>query len=305
VGAAFLFAAGNNLQRHAAAKVPHDGYGPIRLIVRLLRSPRWLAGGACAVAGLLFQICALPAGGVILVQSVIASTLVFSLLLEALAERRRPSPVQLGGAVLVVAGTTVLIRLGRPGTGDSLASLWRLVPLWLAVAFVGGSALLRARYRPRGRRTAIVLGAAGGACFAIDAVFLRDLAETIHDFDGVRVAANVAGFALTSAVGNLAVQRGFHLAPLRHVLPAMAVAEPLAAFACGWTVFGERLQVGSAGLVVVPVGLSLMVAGVLACALNPVPPRCAVAAARHRRRSVPLSATDLAAMELRQPRLVP
>lgn len=284
VGAAFLFAAGNNLQRHAAAKVPHQGYGPLRLIMRLLRSPRWLAGGACAIAGLILQIRALPVGGVILVQSVIASTLVFSLLLEALVERRRPSPVQIGGAVLVVAGTTVLIRLGQPGAGDSLASHCRLAPLWMAVAVVGGGALLRARLRPRGRRTAIVLGAAGGACFAIDAVFLRDFAEAVHTVDAVRILADVAGFAVTSGVGNLAVQRGFHLAPLRHVLPAMAVAEPLAAFACGWLVFGERLDAGPAGLVVVPAGLALMVVGVLACALNPAPVTVCPGAVNRRRR---------------------
>ncbi|MDQ1287025.1 MAG: hypothetical protein QG622_590 [Actinomycetota bacterium] len=267
--AAFFFAAGNNLQRHVAARVPRKGYGPFRLVLRLLCSPRWLVGGACAVLGLVLQVHALPAGGLIVVQSVIASTLVFSLLIEAAVERRRPSPMQLGGALLVVLGITLLIRVGKPVMGDSPASLWRLAPLWLTVAVVGVVALLRARHRPGGRLTAIVLGAAGGACFAIDAVFLRDFAEAVQVQDGHRELVNLAGFALTSAVGNLAVQRGFHLAPLRHVLPAMSATEPLAAFACGWLVFGERLHAGVTVAVVVPIGLVMMVGGVIACVLNP------------------------------------
>jgi drug/metabolite transporter (DMT)-like permease len=269
VAAAFLFAAGNNLQRHAAARVPHVGHGPVRLVLRLLRSRRWLAGGTCAVLGLVLQVRALPAGGVILVQSVIATTLVFSLLIEDVAERRRPSVLQLGGAVLVVAGLVVLIGIGRPEVGASLTSLWLLAPAWAAVALVGGGALLRARYRPKGRRTAMLLGAAAGACFALDAVFLRDLAETFTAHAPVRAIADVSGFALTSVVGNLAVQRGFQLAPLRHVLPAMAASEPLAAFCCGWLLFGERLRTGWAGAVAVVLGLALMVAGVAACALHP------------------------------------
>jgi drug/metabolite transporter (DMT)-like permease len=274
VAAAFLFAAGNNLQRHAAARVPHVGYGPVRLIRRLLRSRRWLAGGACALLGLAFQVWALPTGGVILVQSVIASTLVFSLLLEAVAERRRPSARQLGGAALVGAGLVVLIRLGRPDVGAEMSSPWRAALAWTAVALIGVGALLRARYCPKGRRTAMLLGVAAGSCFALDAVFLRDLADAFAPADLLRLAADGAGFALTSVVGNLAIQRGFQLAPLRHVLPAVAAAEPIMAFCCGWLVFGERLRSGWVGVVAVGAGLALLVTGVLACVLHPgAPPR--------------------------------
>ena len=266
--AAVLFAAGNNLQRHAAAKVPTEGYGPIRLILRLLRSPRWLAGGACAVGGLLCQARALTQGGVILVQAVIASTLVYSLLMEAVVERERPAMGQLAGSAAVVSGIVLLVGVGRPVAGGEITSLWRAAPAWITIALVGGGALLRARWRPKGRRTAIALGAAAGVCFAVDAVFLRGLAAALSPFDSVTVATNAAGFAVASAVGNLAIQRGFQLAPLRHVLPAMAATEPVAAFACGWVLFGERLQPGTVGVASVVGGLLLMVTGVVLCALR-------------------------------------
>jgi hypothetical protein len=58
------------------------------------------------------------------------------------------------------------------------------------------------------------------------------------------------------------------MAPLRHVLPAMAAAEPVTAFLCGRYVFGERLSGGVSGVVGVGGGLLLMVCGVVLCALG-------------------------------------
>jgi drug/metabolite transporter (DMT)-like permease len=268
--AAVLFAAGNNLQRHAAAKVPAAGYGPVRLLLRLVRSPRWLAGGLSATVALLAQARALTQGGVILVQAVIASSLIFSLAMESLVERRRPGVAQVSGAGLVAIGITLLVGIGKPGVGGEFSSLWRAAPAWVAVGVVGGGALLVARRRPKGRLTAIALGGAAGTCFALDAVFLRGLAGTLSPFDTVTVLSNAAGFAAASLLGNLVIQRAFQLAPLRHVLPAMAAAEPMAAFASGRLLFDERLQSGLVGVAAASGGLALMLVGVVLCSVAPV-----------------------------------
>jgi len=119
----------------------------------------------------------------------------------------------------------------------------------------------------------MTLGSAAGICFAVDAVFLRGLAVAVEPFDTVTVATNVAGFAIASMVGNLAIQRGFQLAPLRHVLPAMAATEPVAAFACGWVFYGERLQSGTVGVLSMLGGLTVMIVGVVLCALREAPLR--------------------------------
>jgi len=267
--AAVLFAIGNNLQRHAAVKVPTAGYGPVRLLLRLLRSPRWLAGGLSATLALLLQARALTQGGVILVQAVIASNLIFSLAIEALVERRRPGAAQIAGAGLVAAGITLLVGVGKPSVGGEFSSLWRAAPAWVAIGVVGGGALLLARQRPKGRLTAIALGGAAGTCFALDAVFLRGLAGSLAPFDLVTALTGAAGFAAASVLGNLTIQRAFQIAPLRNVLPAMAAAEPLAAYACGRLLFGEPLQSGPIGVLAVNGGLALMVAGVVLCALAP------------------------------------
>src|SRR3954471_15770574 len=158
--AALLFAVANNAQRHAASGVPQGHVGPVGLLLRLLRNPRWLAGSSAAVLALLVQAWALSQGGVILVQAVIASTLVWSLALEAIFERRWPSPLQLAGAVLVAAGISVLVLIGKSGAGGEFHSLGRAAVVWIVVGVVGGGALLTSRRRPKGRRTAVVMGGA-------------------------------------------------------------------------------------------------------------------------------------------------
>jgi drug/metabolite transporter (DMT)-like permease len=273
--AALLFAVANNVQRHAASAVPQGHVGPVGLLLRLLRNRRWLAGSGSAVLALLVQAWALSQGGVILVQAVIASTLIWSLALECVVERHRPTPTQVGGAVLVAVGISVLVLVGRPGAGGEFHSLGRAAVVWGVVGLVGGGALLTSRQRPRGRRTAVVMGAAAGVCFALDAVFLRGLTAALSPFDRIGLLINLAGFAVASVLGNLVIQRGFQMAPLRHVLPAMAAAEPVTAFLCARYVFGEHLGGGVVGALGVGGGLVLMVCGVVLAALGrlrPAPP---------------------------------
>lgn len=284
--AALLFAVANNVQRHAASAVPHGHVGPVGLLLQLLRNPRWLAGSSAAVLALFAQAWALSQGGVILVQAVIASTLVWSLALEAIFERRWPSTTQVSGAALVAVGISVLVLVGKPGAGGEFTSLGRAAIVWVVVGVVGGVALLTSRRRPKGRRTAIVMGAAAGICFALDAVFLRGLTAGLSPLVLAPLLINVAGFAVASLLGNLVIQRAFQLAPLRHVLPAMAAAEPVTAFLCGRYIFGERLQGGLTGALGVGGGLLLMVCGVVLCALgrppSPRPAAAEAAAARAR-----------------------
>ncbi len=274
--AALLFAVANNVQRHAASAVPHGHVGPVGLLLHLMRNRRWLAGSGAAVLALLVQAWALSQGGVILVQAVIASTLVWSLALEAVVERRWPSASQVAGGALVALGISVLVLIGKPGAGGEFQSLGRAALVWVVVGLVGGGALLTSRRRPKGRRTAVVMGAAAGVCFALDAVFLRGLTAALSPIVLFTLLINLAGFGVASLLGNLVIQRAFQMAPLRHVLPAMAAAEPVTAFLCGRYVFGERLQSGVSGAVGVGGGLFLMVCGVILCAMG----RPAVATAK-------------------------
>jgi drug/metabolite transporter (DMT)-like permease len=265
-GAAVMFSAANNLQHGAASGVPIESGGPVRLLLRLLRTPRWLAGSLFATVALALHAVALARGGVILVQSILATGLIVALGVEAVRERRGMPHRELSGALLLVAGVSLLLGIGRPGGGRSISPQIQLVTcaLLAVVAVIG---LLAARPHRHLRASAAVMGAAAGACFALDAVFLKGVATSIDHLAAMPALTSLAGFAVASVLGNLLVQRAYQRAPLRIALPAVTAADPLAAFGVGRLLLGERLQGGPgagsavlAGLLGIAIGIAMTTA---------------------------------------------
>jgi hypothetical protein len=108
------------------------------------------------------------------------------------------------------------------------------------------------------------MGGAAGTLFALDAVFLKALAVAAEHLLSLRSLIDLGGFLLASILGNLVVQRAYQQAPLRHVLPSVTAADPLAASVVGVAVLHEHLSAGLlpwAGLVG---GLAAMVVGIVA-----------------------------------------
>lgn len=290
---AVLFALTNNLQRAAASAVPMDSGGLAGLVRRLLTDRRWLLGGVIGMVALALHTLALAAGSVLVVQSVMAVGLVLALALEAVRDRRPLLPRELGGSVLVVAGVAAVVTVGRPATGADAPGRLGVAVACAAVVLAALGLVVRARHVVRGTAGARLLAAAGGACFAVDAVFLQQaasvfgsptpqlsvaipgrgtatpagpgtpgLAEALAGLAPVLVGG--IGFALASVVGALAVQRAYQAAPLRCVQPAVAAAEPVTAFGVGVTLLHEGVRWGLPGFVLLVAGVAAIVAGIVA-----------------------------------------
>ena len=262
IAAATLFAVTTNLHRGAASAVPVEDGGPLRLLLRLLRTPRWLLGSATAIVALGLHTVALHYGTVILVQAVLSTGLVLALALEAVRERRRPGPKEFVAWVVVVVGVVALLGLGHPGGGKVISVEALVLTLLLAVAVAAGGLLAGRTGLPRAA-VAVVMGGAAGTLFALDAVFLKALA-TSGSLLGPRSLLDLGGFLLASVLGNLVVQRAYQQAPLRHVLPSVTAADPLAASIVGVTVLHEHLRPGALPVVGLVGGLAAMVVGIVA-----------------------------------------
>ena len=271
IAAAVVFALANNLQRGAASVVPLEAGGPVRLVLRLLRAPRWLLGSSLALLALGLHALALQRGGVILVQSLLAAGLVVALGIEAAQERRRMRTGEVVGSGLLVAGVVLVLAVGKPGDGHQVGLSDQVTA---AVALLGVAAVgfVGFRLHSRLRISALVMGSAAGACFALDAVFLKGVADYAGDLDALPALLDVAGFAAASGLGNLIVQRAYQLAPLRFVLPAVTAGDPLAAFAVGKLVLGESLQGGAWATLAVTGGLLAMAAGIAVTTTASTPP---------------------------------
>jgi drug/metabolite transporter (DMT)-like permease len=270
LAAATLFAVTTNLHRGAASAVPlHEG-GPVRLLLRLLRTPRWLLGSFCAIVALGLHTAALRFGTVIVVQAVLSTGLVLALALEAVRERRRPAVLEVGAWVLVVAGIIAVLSLARPHGGRHIGTVAVAVTVGLAVV-VASIGLLAGRTRLPPPALAVVMGAAAGTCFALDAVFLKGVAASVEHMMSWEALLDLSGFVIASVLGNLVVQRAYQRAPLRDVLPSVTAADPVAASLVGVLVLHEHLQPGPVAVVGLVGGLAAMVVGIVGAASSGLP----------------------------------
>jgi len=270
LAAATLFALTTNLHRGAASAVPMEEVGPVRLLLRLLRTPRWLLGSLCALVALGLHTVALSFGTVIVVQAVLSTGLVLALALEAVRERRRPTVREVGAWVLVVAGIVAVLSLARPHGGRHIGTPALVLTLVLAFA-VAAVGLLAERTRLPRPAVAVVMGSAAGTCFALDAVFLKGVAESGGHLTSWPALLDLAGFVVASVLGNLVVQRAYQQAPLRHVLPSVTAADPVAASVVGVLLLHEHLRPGPSAVIGLVGGLAAMVVGIVAATRAGIP----------------------------------
>jgi drug/metabolite transporter (DMT)-like permease len=271
LAAAALFAFTTNLQREAASSVPPEGSGPLHLLRRLMTNRRWLVGGLIGGVALGLHAVALSSGSVMVVQSVMALGLVIALYVESVRERRRLRRTELGGALLVVAGVVAVVGVGRH-TGRSSAVIGPVTAVCVAIVVVALTAVVRSRRTVGSRWGARLLAVAGGACFAVDAVFLQRAADLLRaglsvefgpGFDPAVAAVQVAGFFGSSMVGGIAMHRAYQVAPLRSVQPALAATEPVIAFLIGVLVLRDGVVGGLLGYLLLVGGLVAISGGIL------------------------------------------
>ena len=231
-------------QQGAAAHLPAGrAFDPV-VLVKLGRRPVWLAGLAAVIAGFALQAAALGLGRLVVIEPVLASGLLFALLLAARRDRRPLRRAEWAAALAVVAGLAVFLAAGQPTGGQPTAG-----PAVLGVA-AGGAAVLTGLAvilagRFVGSRRALLFGVGGGvAAGATDA-----LVKTVAVLAAGHLLAPFADprLYLLIAVGLLAYtiqQNGYRAAGLAAFLPAFAVTEPVIGSLLGLIVYHERLRGG-------------------------------------------------------------
>ena len=165
--------------------------------------------------------------------------------------------------MLVVIGVILVLVLGQPQGGRHIGFDASVVTLVLAVG-IASLGLLVWRTRLSRPLVAVIMGAAAGTCFALDAVFLKGVAGSVRHPATLSALLDLGGFLLASVLGNLVVQRAYQQAPLRHVLPAVTAADPVAAAMIGLALLHEHLRPGDLAVAGLLCGLVAMVVGIVA-----------------------------------------
>jgi drug/metabolite transporter (DMT)-like permease len=241
---AVLFAVGAVAQQEAADTSPG---GKLNLR-RLLTRPAWLAGQVATVAAVVLQVVALGLAAVSVVQPLLAGGLIVALAIRSVRDRRFPSLSDLLGAALSAGGLAVFLVAARPAdvSKDTIpGTVAVLVAALLAIALIAGTIWLK-----QGAPGALAAGIAAGIAMGIAAVLIS-AALTTFGHSGVAAALRSPALwaaLLVALAAEYACQQAYSKGALAWSLPALTVADPLAAVPVALILLGERLEPGHAAV---------------------------------------------------------
>ncbi len=234
---------GSVAQQRVASTVPLADGGTVHLIGQLVRRPLWIIAFGANMVGFAAHTLALDLGSLLVVEPVIATTLLFALAFAAIwAHERLPAMVWLA-AVMLVGGLALFLDVGSPeGASSGASGIGAVVAggvIFLAVVLVAWWG-----YRHAGPARAISLGVASGILFGSQAVFLKGFTigfgdGLVQDITNWRlyavIACGVAAFVLQQAA--------FQAGAITLSLPATVVLPPITAAGVAIFVLGGTVQV--------------------------------------------------------------
>jgi len=268
--AAMLLGVGFVLQQHAASKLPTQ-YLQLRLIAELLHQRIFVAGVVIMVIGQGLSAWGLGHLSLTVSEPLLATNLIFALLLAAPISGEIPRRTELAGAVLLCAGVGVL---SASRSVRALSESFGSFSHWPAAGIIAGVAaalVVAGRNGPASLR-ATLTGAGSGLLLGISDALTRRSVEIIDGHGLATLLTTWPGYAVigTAAIGLWLVESAFAAGPLHASLPAITGAEPLAGMTLGVLVFGDIVHVTPWLLALQAAGLAAMVGGVILVARAPV-----------------------------------
>lgn len=244
VMAAVTFACANVVQQRVAVRLRTDTAFDTVVLLHLIRRPLWLAGLAAVIVSLALQATALDLGRLVVIEPVLASSLLFALALAAWADHRRMRPIEWLAALATFAGLAVFLSAAQPSGGNPTASIRQLGLAAVAAVLIAiASGLLAVRMAPL--RRALMLGVGGGVAAGVTDA----LTKTVAGLAGAHQLAVLADPRLyvLVVVGLLAYtmqQNGYRAAGLAAFLPVFSVLDPAVGSMLGLTLYHEHLGGG-------------------------------------------------------------
>jgi drug/metabolite transporter (DMT)-like permease len=249
ITAAASFAVANVVQQRVAAKLGSEATFDTAVLLRLIRRPLWLAGLALVIFSLSLQATALGLGRLVIIEPVLASSLLFALALAAKADRRRMRPKEWLAAVATFAGLVVFLSVAHPSGGQSTAGPSQLgLAAGGALVIAAISALLAARMSPL--RRALTLGIGGGIAAGVTDALTKTVATLLGEHQ-LGALADVRPYLLV-VIGLLTYtmqQNGYRAAGLAAFLPVFSILDPAVGSMLGLVLYHEHLGGGAVRIV--------------------------------------------------------
>ena len=268
IGSAAVFALGTVLQQRVVMDAPEAKEASAGILFRLVQHPVWLAGIAAYGIAFGLQATALGVGRLVVVQPILATTIVFALPLGVWLSSQKITRRDVIAAFVVTVGLGLFLFLADPSGGKDDAPIGQWV---IAGAILGGIAagLVVAGLTRAGALRAALLGMASGLLFGLVSALTKGAVEVFQD-DGAEVLLNWHLYALMAigfaglTVTQLSLQTGI----LPPAVATSSIFNPAASVVLGLTLFDEQVHHSTFGRIGAVIALLAMFGGIAALAFG-------------------------------------
>lgn len=249
--------------QHVASSGAPSGISVLKLTRHLFKHPLWLLGWIGLAASFVFQALALHSGLLSVVQPLLVTELVFTLVLRRVCLRQEIAPAAWGSAALTCAGLALFLEAADVrGIGVAPSPVAWVVAV---VACVGVAAVLAwsGRTGPAGRRAAL-WGAAAATVWALEASFIKATTDALAQFgvSGTLERWPIYALAMGGAFGFLIEQTALRVGPLRNSQPMLVIVDPMVSIGLGVWLFNEHFSEDPLSLIVAGASFVTMCVGV-------------------------------------------
>jgi drug/metabolite transporter (DMT)-like permease len=242
LGAAVCFAAANVLQQRVAARLSTRVAFDACVLLRLARRPLWLVGFLAIIASISLQAAALGMGRLVVIEPVLASSLLVALALSAWAERRWMTAGEWTAAIATFAGLAAFLVASEPSGGRPTAGTLQLALAAAGALAVAAIATLIA-VRLSAVRRALALGVGGGVVAGVTDALTKSVAFLAGSREfGVFADVRLYLLAFVGLLAYTMQQNGYRAAGLAAFLPAFAVLDPVVGSVLGLTIYHEQIR---------------------------------------------------------------
>jgi drug/metabolite transporter (DMT)-like permease len=268
IGSAAVFALGTVLQQRVVMDAPEARQASAEILFKLIRHPVWVGGIAAYGIAFGLQAAALGDGRLVVVQPILATTIVFALPLGVWLSAQKITRRDVVAAFVVTVGLALFLLLADPSGGRQDAPIGEWIVAGAVVVGIA-TALVLAGLARAGALRAALLGTASGLLFGLVSALTKGAVEVLQD-DGADVLLNwhlyallVVGFA-GMTITQLALQTGI----LPPAVATSSIFNPAASVVLGLTLFEEQVHHSTLGRIGAVLALLAMFGGIAALALG-------------------------------------
>jgi drug/metabolite transporter (DMT)-like permease len=254
----------NEATQHIASTTAPGRPSGWRLVVFLFHNPLWLFGWVALIGAFVFQALALHDGLLSIVQPLLATELVFMLVLRQFWIHQSIRTITWGAAALTCAGLAIFVVAGQPGGGHPVPTSRHWLSAGLACCICAGVLALIARRGSPSLRAAL-FGASCAVMWALVATFIKATTDTLTQFGVAGMFTHWPVYALV--IGSVAAlflqQVALNVGPLRSSQPFIVIIDPIVSIALSVWLFSEKFTSDDAVLALAAAGFAVMCASVV------------------------------------------